>query len=278
MLGFVDVGGGSRGAYGAGVLDRCLERGIDFDLCVGVSAGSANAVSYMAGQHGRNLSFYAEYALRREYMSLGNLRRSGNYLDLDYIYGVLSNAGGENPLDYPAMLRSGKELCVVATDARTGLPHYFSLADFAQDDYAPLKASSCVPIADRPYEVDGRPFFDGGLSNPIPVVKALELGCDKVVVILTRPRDHYRDAKSDLRLAHLLDRRWPNAAALLRIRAELYNSQLDLAKRLEKEGKVLIVAPASTEGIGTLTKDRTQITRLYEQARADANAIEDFIS
>ena len=50
----VDVGGGLRGVYATGVLDRCLDEGIKFDAGVGVSAGSANIASYLAGQKGRN--------------------------------------------------------------------------------------------------------------------------------------------------------------------------------------------------------------------------------
>lgn len=51
----VDVGGGLRGVYATGVLDRCLEEGVRFDAGVGVSAGSVNIASYLAGQKGRNL-------------------------------------------------------------------------------------------------------------------------------------------------------------------------------------------------------------------------------
>lgn len=61
----VDVGGGLRGVYAAGVLDRCLEDGIYFDAGIGVSAGSANIASYIAGQKGRNYQFYTEYSVRR---------------------------------------------------------------------------------------------------------------------------------------------------------------------------------------------------------------------
>lgn len=93
--GVIDVGGGLRGIYGAGVLDRCLEEDLRFDLCIGVSAGSANMASYLAGQHGRNKPFYDEYSFRREYMSVHNLIRKHSYLDLGYVYGTLSNAGGE---------------------------------------------------------------------------------------------------------------------------------------------------------------------------------------
>lgn len=44
--GIVDVGGGLRGVYAAGVLDYCLDVGLRFDLGIGVSAGSANLFSF----------------------------------------------------------------------------------------------------------------------------------------------------------------------------------------------------------------------------------------
>lgn len=69
----IDVGGGVRGIYAAGVMDCCMEEKIRFDVGIGVSAGSANMVSYVAGQKRRNYMFYTEYSSRKEYMSLGNL-------------------------------------------------------------------------------------------------------------------------------------------------------------------------------------------------------------
>lgn len=66
--GIVDVGGGLRGIYAAGVLDHCIDLDIQFDLCIGVSAGSANVTAYMSGQKGRNRQFYVEYSFRKEYM------------------------------------------------------------------------------------------------------------------------------------------------------------------------------------------------------------------
>ena len=62
--GVIDVGGGLREIYAAGVLDYCMEHGIRFDVGIGVSAGSANLASYAAGQIGRNYKFYTEYAFR----------------------------------------------------------------------------------------------------------------------------------------------------------------------------------------------------------------------
>ena len=51
-IGAVDVGGGTRGIFGAGVLDYCMDNDLHFDHFVGVSAGSANGASYLAGQRG----------------------------------------------------------------------------------------------------------------------------------------------------------------------------------------------------------------------------------
>ena len=57
MNGIIDVGGGLRGIFGAGIFDRCLDDNISFDVCVGVSAGSANIASFIAKQRGRNYPF-----------------------------------------------------------------------------------------------------------------------------------------------------------------------------------------------------------------------------
>lgn len=210
-------------------------------------------------------------------MGLGLVAKKGEYADLDYIYGGLSNADGENPLDYPAMVASGKQLVVVATDAQSARPVYFTLDDMAQDDYAPVKASSALPLVNKPYPVHGRPCFDGGLADPIPVKKALDAGCEKVVVILTRPRDYYRSPDNDIRFARLLAGKYPRIAEALANRAGLYNLQLDLAKKYERDGKALIVAPDSIGNMKTLTKDRAAIEGLYAKGLRDAFAIEDFL-
>lgn len=146
-IGVVDVGGGLRGIYAAGVLDYCMDKGIQFDLGIGVSAGSANLASYAAGQRGRNYHFYTEYSFRKEYMGMNDFLKSGSYINMDYLYGTLSNSDGENPLDYPALRDSRMEYYVVAADAETGGVRYFSKDDVSQDNYDVLKASSSIPLS-----------------------------------------------------------------------------------------------------------------------------------
>lgn len=272
-FGVIDVGGGLRGIYGAGVLDCCMERGVKLDCCVGVSAGSANLTSYVAGQHGRNKPFYDDYAFRKEYMSVKNLVKKHSYLDLEYVYGTLSNEGGENPLDFPALLANPAELYIVAANARTGEAKYFTKNDLKQDDYRPMMASCCIPVIDRPCFIDDVPYYDGGLADPVPLQKALDLGCTHVAVILTKPLAAEHVSTSDQKLARLLRPRYPAAAEGLSLRAQRYNAAVRQAQQMELDGRACIIAPNSTEGMATLTKDKASLEIMYEKGRADGEKL-----
>ena len=275
--GIIDVGGGNRGAYTAGVYDWCIDNDIHFDYCMGISAGSANLSSYIAGQRGRNMKFYDDINLRSESMSMRNLIKNGDYVDLEYIYGEMSNSYGECPLDYDAMMANPAEFTVVATNALTGKPVYFGKKDIRRDELAPIKASSCVPAANRPYMINGIPFYDGGISDPIPLEKCFEDGCDKVVVLLTRPRDYVRNPDKDRLVSNIIKRKYPEASKAMAGRAEKYNTQVWLAKQYEKDGRVMILAPDDIGGMHTLTKDQEMIEALYQKGYHDAEAIADFI-
>ncbi len=277
MIGVIDVGGGLRGIYGAGVFDRCLEENIQFDLGIGVSAGSANLAAYFGGQKRRNYKYYTDYTFRKEYMSLRELVRHGSYLNLDYIYGTLSNSDGEYPLDYDAMQINPGIFKIVATDAMTGKPVYFDKGEMPRDDLGAIKCSSCIPVIGPPYKWMGNEYFDGGLSDPIPVRKAFEMGCDKVVVVLTKPKDFYRQSKNDITFARLLRKTYPKAAKRLAHRAETYNRELRYCHELEKEGKVLIVSPDSIKGLNTLTKDKEKLIKLYLKGYHNGGEIKAFV-
>lgn len=275
--GVVDVGGGLRGVYAAGVFDYCLDMGIQFDFCIGVSAGSANVASYIAGQKKRNYMFYTEYPFRKEYMSIQNFLLKKSYIDMEYLYGTLSDSTGENPLDYQALKKSRAELMVVATNAETGEAVYFNKDDLKQDDYSILKASSSIPYVCKPYEIDGVLYYDGALGDSVPVKKAFQCGCDKVVVILSKPKDVIRTSKKDILLADRIRKKYPLAAEQLKKRAEHYNQGVQFAKEYEAQGRVLIVAPDNTCGVDTLTKNKEALRQFYEKGYQDAQAIREFL-
>lgn len=276
-IGVVDVGGGLRGIYAAGILDYCLEQKIRFDLGIGVSAGSANLASFAAGQKGRNYQFYTEYAFRKQYMSLRNFIFKKSFIDMDYVYGTLSRSDGENPLDYPVFQDNPMELYVVATNALTGQPTYFDKSDVRQDDYNIMKASSSIPFVCKPYTIQKTPYFDGALGDPVPVEKAFRLGCDRVVVILTKPENVLRTPGKDEKLAAGIRKKYPAAAEKMRQRAQRYNESVAAAQEYVRQGKALILAPDNTCGVDTLKKDKEALHQLYEKGVRDGEKITSFL-
>ena len=276
-IGIIDVGGGFRGIYACGVLDYCLDRNIRFDLGIGVSAGSANLASFIAGQRGRNFIFYTEYGLRKQYASVRNFIMKRSFIDMDYVYGTLSNHDGENPFDYDALQKNPTEFIVVATNAETGEAKYFDKRDIQQDDYDVFKASSSIPFVCKPYFVQGTPYYDGALGDPVPVEKAFASGCDRVVVLLTKPENVIRTPERDEKFAALIRKRYPNAAEKLRQRANRYNESVALAQKYARQGKALIVAPDDTCGVSTLSRKPADMKRLYEKGYADGEKIKSFM-
>lgn len=275
--GVIDVGGGFRGIYAVGVFDYCMDQKISFDLGIGISVGSANLCAYAAGQKGRNYCFYTEYGFRKQYMSLGNFIKKGSYVDMDYIYGTLSNSGGENPLNYTSFQNNQMEFYVVAANALTGQAQFFSKTDMCQDCYDILKASSSIPVVCKPYQIGGTPYYDGALGDPVPIEKAFELGCDRVVLILTKPEHVLRTSRQDVRLAAGIRKRYPLAAEKLCEWARRYNESVAQAQEYARQGRVLIIAPDDTCGVNTLRRDKNALQKLYQKGYHDAQRISAFI-
>lgn len=277
MTGIVDVGGGMRGVYSSGIYDRLLDEKITLPYCLGVSAGSANLITYLAGQRGRTLEFYREYPCRKEYMSLENFIKTGSYIGLDYIYSVLSNNSGENPLDFAAATASPSEFYAAVTRARDGKGMFFSKKDMAQNDYTLLKASCCLPGVCKPVSFKGELYFDGGIAEPVPIEKAFDDGCDKVVLVLTKPLDEYCRALFATKVLSARIIRYPQVFALMKNLHLRCESVLNKALSYQKQGKLLIIEPESCFNMNTLTREREPIMKMYEQGYKDAEKILNFI-
>ncbi len=274
MTGILDVGGGMRGIFGAGVTDCLLDEKVYLPYCIGVSAGSANLISYIAKQRGRNYRFYTRYAMRPEYMSLQNFLKKRSYFDLDYVYGTLSVTGGEDPVDYDAFFRAGQTLITVATRADNGKPQYFTNADFHKDDFSPLKASCAIPGVCRPYKVGDSLYFDGGVADPVPVEKALADGCDRLLVVLTKPLDFVKKPEHFRAAYTRALRAYPNIVKELKMRADVYNRGVEKARALASEGRAVILAPAGGYYVTAFTKNEKKLERLYREGyEAAQNAL-----
>ncbi|MDE6108371.1 MAG: patatin family protein [Oscillospiraceae bacterium] len=277
MLGIIDVGGGMRGAFTAGIYDYLLDKNVQpFDYCIGVSAGSANLVTYLAAQRERNHRFYTQYAFRKEYMSMKHMLRTGSYIDLDYIYTTLSGPEGEDPVDLTAFNQSPARYEVVVTDAATGNPVYYDKSLMAEGNFDVIKASCAVPAACKPYPVLGAPGFDGGVADPVPYKRALEQGCDRIVVLLTRPEDYRRPLLDHREVFEAALRDWPGTYSALLRRSVRYNRDVAAVKELERAGKALLVAPGDIGGMSTLTRDKEAIEGLYRMGYDQGTRVLDF--
>ena len=265
MTGILDVGGGMRGIFGAGVTDCLLDEKVYLPYCIGVSAGSANLISYIAKQRGRNYRFYTRYAMRPEYMSLQNFLKKRSYFDLDYVYGTLSVTGGEDQFDYDAFFRAGQTLITGATRADDGKPQYFTNADFHTDDLSPLKGSCAIPGVCKPYKVGDSLYFDGGVADPVPVEKALADGCDRLLVVLTKPLDFVKKPEHFRAAYTRALRAYPNIVKELKMRAEVYNRGVEKARALASEGRAVSLAPAGGYYVTAFTKNEKKLERLYRE-------------
>jgi len=276
-VGLIDVGGGLRDIFGAGVFDYLIEENIKIDYLVGISAGSGNAITYLSKQFGRNYKSYMNFSKRKEYMSLKNYIKDKNYVGLDYIYNVLSKEDGELPFDYDTYAKSKAELIIVATDAETGKPVYFTKKNIKKNNYDVCAASSTLPVLNKPYKIGEKLYFDGSISDPIPIEKCIEAGCDKIIIILTRPVNYRKNDGNKKILYRNIKKNYPKFYNVLINRCEIYNNKLDMILDKYNDKKILIISPEETSGLKTLTKDYKKLEELYNDGYKKGKIITEFI-
>lgn len=269
-IGLVVEGGGMRGIYGSGVLDYFLDHAMRFSYCIASSAGSANVASFLAEQTMRNYRFYTQHMQDKRYMGFRNLLRTGSFFGLEFIYETLTNE--IDPIDYDVFLQTKSRFCVAATDALSGKASYFDNSAFQRNNCRVLMASSAMPVICKPVEIHGHPYYDGGLADPISVQRALEDGCETLVIVLSRPRGYVKPPESFKKLYSRLLRKYPNTVKALDRRHKVYNETLDLIAQLEKEGRATVIAPSQKIDIGFASKSVTELDRLYHLGRQDASA------
>lgn len=277
-IGLVVEGGGMKCTYNAAILDAFLDHNITFAYCIGASGGSGNLASYLAGQRGRNLRFFTEHIHSPSYFGLRSFLKTGDLFGLQYIYGTLTNSMGKDPLDFPALKNNPAEYEVVVTNALTGKAEYFGKEAMAQDDYRLIMASSAIPAACRPVELNDIPYFDGGLSDAIPVSRALEKGCDRLVVILSKMRDYVRKPQG-MRLFYTMRcHRYPQIISLIDHRHTAYNQNLQEVFALEREGKAFVFAPSHPIHAGTYSMNEQAERDLYALGMEDFNKQKDALA
>ena len=261
--GLVLEGGGMRGVFTSGVLDAFMKHDLYFKYVVAVSAGACNGLSYMSRQPRRariaNIDMLAKY----DYIGLGHLLTQGSIFDPKLLYDRYPNQ--LVPFDYDTFFHNGSLFEMVVTNCLTGCAEYLSECHGDRQRLTDIcHASSSLPYVSKIVEVDGQPYLDGGIIDSIPVERAISMGYEHNVVIMTRNRG-FRNNSRDLKIPRYVYSKYPRLRVALSHRVAAYNAQLDMVERMEDEGRITVIRPLRPMEVNRIERDVKKLEALYEE-------------
>ncbi|MFA0438548.1 patatin family protein [Vibrio sp. 10N.286.49.C2] len=187
-------GGGQKGAFAAGVLDKFIDAKFDpFSLYIGTSAGALNVSSFVTQQKGLGLDFILNYTTRGRFFDVNKLLQKQQPMDLDWAFEFVNT--GEFPLDIPKgkiQLGDNKVALACITDVEDLQDYYYPI--FADNWFDVLRATCAIPMLYyHDIEFDGKKWVDGGVSATIPVQESCRRGINNMVVISTIPEGNRKE-------------------------------------------------------------------------------------
>ena len=260
-VGLVLEGGGMRALFTAGVLDALLDvKELDIDGIIGVSAGALFGANYVSGQKERAIRYNKKYARDKRYMGLHSWITTGNAVNKEFAFYELPFK--LDVFDQEKFKESKIEFHVVMTNVENGQAEYVLIEDvFEQMEY--LRATSALPFASKIIEINGKKYLDGGISDSIPIDYCQSLGYDKIILVLTRPENTYKEDKLNF-LYKLVYRKYPNLVERLINMGKDYEVILKKIKDLETENKIFVIRPPKVLKIGRLEKNEDKIQNVYD--------------
>ncbi len=264
-------GGAFRALYGEGVLDALMEAGINLECTIGVSAGALNGSNYVSGQIGRSARINLRYRHDSRYVSWARIFQYGSPLNFDFAFYHVPN----DKLDEKRFYDKRKRYIAVATNCWTGRPAYFD-RDKCGDIFQAILASSSMQYISRIVLVDGIPCLDGGCSVKVPYRWALAKGFDKIVVVRTKPSDWRYEDERQSSLALRYYHPYPKFAETLSWSHARSNREYDELDRLEKEGRIFVIAPSEHIPVKKMESDMEKLGAQYYLGYHDGqNAVGD---
>ena len=268
-IALVVEGGGMRSMFSAGVLDSFYELEFDpFQLFFGVSAGSLNLASHLAGQYLRNYRVIMFSAKSGRFINIWNFLRGGHYIDLDWLFAECLES---HPLNKKWALKylskNNKKFIVVCTSVETGKPHYYY--SNKNNFHKILLGSCCIPLLYRkPIYISKNHVMDGGISDPIPVKKAYQEGATDIVVIRSRIKD-YRESNNQIaeKMGSYLYRDHPKLRKSILNLSETYNNSIDFINNPPANINILQIAPTKHLDTTFMTTDTHLLERDYQHGK-----------
>lgn len=254
-------GGTFRPIFSAGIMDALLDNDIMFPYCIGVSAGITNGVSYLSKQRERNLQVIEKYRNDKRYLGFSNFLKCRSLFGLDFVFGEIPNT--LLPFDMDTFQRYEGTALVGVTNASTGKPEYLNAKDI-DSNCLMLRATCAIPLFFPAIKINDNFYYDGGLSDPIPIRKAITDGNDKHLIILTRPKEYKKSlGRGNKFVAKVFRNKYPNLQEPLLTRHDLYNDTVAFCEKLEEEGKAIILRPSIDNSIDSFEKDVDKLRTAY---------------
>ena len=259
-------GGAMRGLYTAGVLDVFMKNNVKVNTIFGVSAGALFGINYKSGQIGRALRYNLKYAHDKRYMGMYSLLTTGDVMNREFCFNKLVYE--LDPLDFETYNSSDVKFYAVVTNVETGKAEYIEISD-AKRDMEYLRASGSMPFVSNLVEINGNKYLDGAVADPIPFKKALDMDYEKIIVIQTRPADYI---KSKSRLPYgLVYKKYPEFVKTAKSAYINYNETLDLIRKYEKEGKIIVLRPSEKIKMRRVEKNLSKLQAIYDVGVKDCN-------
>jgi NTE family protein len=165
-------GGAARGFAHIGVIQALEENDLMPDLVVGTSAGSVVAALFASGRNGRDLATIADAMDETAFADW-------SYPGRGLIRGEALARFIREKTNHRQIEQMKIPLGIAATDLDSGQPILFRSGDTG----TAVRASSAVPAVFQPVKIGSREYVDGGLSAPIPVHHAREMGAEFVIAV-----------------------------------------------------------------------------------------------
>lgn len=262
-------GGGLRGAFTAGVVAELARVGAGrFTDIIAVSSGAPTGAYLAMDQMAECVDVWTNYTHGAQLIALRNLARGRRLLDVQRLVGVFQR---HVPMNVAQLDTSHARLFIAVTDCRDG-SLTLTRAN-AQNVFPLLRATMALPIANgEVIDVDGVPCIDGGVVDPVPLERALDLGADETVVVLTQPRGYRRRPEQALSLfASLTYPRFPAVRAAFRDRSLRANLLLARIDALEDAGRLTVIRPSAPLPASRLSRRQDAIVRTLALGRSAAS-------
>jgi predicted patatin/cPLA2 family phospholipase len=248
-------GGAMRGAWAAGVLAYLQEQGRQqYDLVYAASSGACSAAYFVTGMWEPALTIWREMACN--VVRKSNFLRRKPIIDLAYLVDHVFRE--RMPLSVKVLQEMTTRFYIVLTHCHTGEPFYFHARD--ERIFAALRATASMPLATRGFDfVDGQPFADGGLADPIPIQRAMQDGAQDITVVLTHSLD-FRLKPAPRWMGRLAYPDFPRVAEVWTAQQNVnYNAAIDLMKQPPAGIRIQVFHPLRPMTVSAFTANPKQI-------------------